>query len=51
MVGHSSRGYVRPLQSLLVTGTFGQLTDADLLERFIHRADGEAAWSSAISKK
>ena len=48
MAGHLSRGYVRPLQSLLVTGTFGQLTDAELLDRFIERSDAEAAFETLV---
>jgi RNA polymerase sigma factor (sigma-70 family) len=48
MAGRVSRAYVRPLQSLLVTGAFGQLTDAELLNRSIERADADAAFETLV---
>ena len=48
MVGVSSRGCSRPLHGLLERGTFGQLSDVELLERFTRRDDAEAAFRSLV---
>ncbi len=48
MVGVSSRKFMRPLENLLVSGTLGQLTDSELLERFAGREDAEAAFEALI---
>ncbi len=48
MAGRVSRAYGRPLQSLLVTGGLGQLTDAELLNRSIERADADAAFETLV---
>ncbi len=48
MAGRGSRAFARPLQSLLVTGAFGQLTDAELLNRFIERTGAEAAFETLV---
>ena len=55
MVGVSSRGYLRPLHGLLELGTFGQLTDVELLARFTRREDAESLcsrrWSHATVRR
>ena len=48
MAGRVFRAYVRPLESLLVTGAFGQLTDAELLNRCIERVDADAAFETLV---
>ena len=35
-------------RALLVTGAFGQLTDEELLDRFIERSDAEAAFETLV---
>src|SRR5271165_1308717 len=48
MAGVSLRRVSRPLQSLLVQGTLGQLTDVELLERFTRRDEAEDAFETLV---
>ena len=50
MVGVSSRGYLRTLHGLLELGTFGQLTDAELLERFTRRENAEVVFEALVAR-
>jgi outer membrane protein, heavy metal efflux system len=48
MAGVSSRGFLHPLHSLLERGTFGQLSDVELLDRFTKRDDAEGAFEALV---
>jgi DNA-directed RNA polymerase specialized sigma24 family protein len=50
MVGVTSRGYLRTLHGLLEHGTSGQISDAELLERFTRRENAEFVFEALVAR-
>ncbi len=48
MIGHESGAILRQMQALLDVGTFGGLSDRELLERFLERRDEVAELAFAV---